>query len=216
MGAFNVKFGIDSSYSDPEYRFIYVKTIGQAEVSCDDREGSERDQEYVKSLIGLAVMETLSSLSAEQVSYKHLVSHKDRFISAVKEQFAPKNITLSSFALMNVTPDEKSREMMAKADKMKEMSKMTPEELAKKQQEAMEEAKRRWDALSPEEKARIEAETKRKADEAVKQMKEAQALAQKMAAPMAASAQAPVKKFCGNCGSPANGGKFCSNCGNPL
>ena len=45
----------------------------------------------------------------------------------------------------------------AKIDEMKAMSKMSPEELAKKQQEALEEAKRRWEALSPEEKARIEA-----------------------------------------------------------
>ena len=122
------------------------------------------------------------ALSADQVSYKHIVAHKDRFISAVKEQFAPKNITAVSFNLMNVGPDEQSRQRMAKIDQMKQLSKLSPEELAKKQQEAAEEAKRRWDALSPEEKARIEAENKRKADEAVEQMKKAQALAQKMAA----------------------------------
>ena len=64
---------------------------------------------------------------------------------------------------------------------------MSPEELAKLQQEKMEEARRQWEALSPEEKARIEAE------------------------------QAPKSpKFCSHCGSPVSGGKFCSNCGKPL
>lgn len=51
MGKFKVKFGIDSSYGDPEYRFIYVKVIGDAEVSCEGRDGSEQDQEFVKQLI---------------------------------------------------------------------------------------------------------------------------------------------------------------------
>lgn len=148
MGNFKVKFGIDSSYGDPEYRFIYVKVIGDAEVSCEGRDGSEQDQEFVKGLIGQAVMETLSGLSADQVPYKYIVSHKDRFVGAVKEQFAPKNITAVSFNIMNVAPDEKSREVIAKIDKMKELSKLSPEELAKKQMEAAEEAKRRWEALS--------------------------------------------------------------------
>ena len=91
MGNFKVKFGIDSYYSDPEYRNIYVKVIGDAEVSFEGHDGSEKDQEFVKQLIGYAVMEALSGLSADQVSYKHIVAHKDRFISALKEQFAPKN-----------------------------------------------------------------------------------------------------------------------------
>ena len=96
MGNFKVKFGIDSYYSDPEYRNIYVKVIGDAEVSFEGHDGSEKDQEFVKQLIGYAVMEALSGLSADQVSYKHIVAHKDRFISALKEQFAPKNITAVS------------------------------------------------------------------------------------------------------------------------
>ena len=242
MGNFKVKFGIDSYYSDPEYRSIYVKVIGDAEVSFEGHDGSEKDQEFVKQLIGYAVMEALSGLSADQVSYKHIVAHKDRFISALKEQFAPKNITAVSFNLMNVGPDEQSRQRMAKIDQMKQLSKLSPEELAKKQQEAAEEAKRRWDALSPEEKARIEAENKRKADEAVEQMKKAQALAQKMAAqgnadaaaastaasmaamkaaalggaPVASAPVAAAPKFCTNCGAPSKGGKFCGSCGKPL
>ncbi len=236
MGNFKVKFGIDSYYSDPEYRNIYVKVIGDAEVSCEGRDGSEKDQEFVKQLIGYAVMDTLSGLSADQVSYKHIVSHKDRFVSAVKEQFAPKGITAVSFNIMNVGPDEQSRQRMAKIDEMKAMSKMSPEELAKKQQEALEEAKRRWEALSPEEKARIEAENKRKADEAVEQMKKAQELAQKMAAQndsagataATAAANMAAMKAAALGGAPMGGlsmqpapaapaaaPKFCTNCGAP-
>ena len=48
-----------------------------------------------------------------------------------KEQFASKNITAVSFNIMNIAPDEKSREVIAKIDKMKELSKLSPEVLHK-------------------------------------------------------------------------------------
>ena len=38
----------------------------------------------------------------------------------------------------------------------------------------------------------------------------------KAAAPAAAAPAATGKKFCPNCGTPANGARFCSNCGNKL
>ena len=182
MGNFKVKFGIDSSYSDPDYRYIYVKVVGEAEVSCEDRDGSDHDQEIVKGMIGIAIMNVLSDLSADKISYKDIAAQNYRFADAVKVQLAEKGITTASFRIMSAAPDEKSRTRMAKIDEMKALSQLPPEELAKRQMEAAEEAKRRWEALSPEEKARIEAENKRKAEEAVEQIQKAQELAQKMAA----------------------------------
>lgn len=241
MGNFNVRFDVALNYNDPEFRFIYVSAVGEAEVSCEGREGSEQDQEYVKTLITYGFNIVATSLSEENVSYKDLASHKERFAEAVNEQFASGGISATSFKLEKIAPDEKSRVRIEQLEKMKAMSKMSPEELAKLQQEKMEEARRQWEALSPEEKARIEAESKRRAEELAEQMKKAKEVAEKMAAdgePVSAKAafaaaqaeamksyaqggssteQAPKSpKFCSNCGSPVSGGKFCSNCGKPL
>ena len=39
MGNFNVRFDVALNYNDPEFRFIYVNAVGEAEVSCEGREG---------------------------------------------------------------------------------------------------------------------------------------------------------------------------------
>lgn len=235
MGTFNLDFGIDLNYSDPDYRFIVVKANGEAEVSCDGRDGSEQDKMLVTDLIKMGLMDTFLNLSQENISYKDISSHNDEIISAVKEKSAASGVTVTSLRLADVVPDERSSERIKKLEEMQRISKMTPEELAKFQQEKMEEAKRTWEVLSPEEKARIEAENKKRADEAVESMRKAQELARKMAASgdatgakaasvtadMAAmkaaalggTAVAAMPKFCSNCGAPNKGGKFCSNCG---
>lgn len=87
---------------------------------------------------------------------------------------------------------------------------MSPEEVAKMQQEAARKAQERWDSLSPEEQQRIQEESKKKAEEAMEKMKKIQEMA------AALSSDAPLKKFCSNCGAPAKGGKFCGECGKPL
>ena len=234
MGAFSVKFKVESSYRDPNYSYIIVNAIGEVGVSCDDLDGSEQDQTYVKNITSLAITNVLSELSRENISYKDLIIHKDSFLSAVKEQFVSKSITVTSFSLMNIIPNERSRNIIEQTDKRKAISQMTPEEVAKMQQEKMAEAQRAWDALSPEEKARIEAENKIRAEQAAEQMRKVQEAAMKAssgndavanAAAVAAGIEAmkagttveTVPKFCSNCGTPTGGkGKFCSNCGTKL
>ncbi|MBR1797787.1 MAG: hypothetical protein IJ757_07240 [Clostridiales bacterium] len=234
MGAFSVKFGIDSTYKDPDYRYIGVKVVGETEVACDDLDGSERGQTIVKNITSQAITDVLSALSKENISYKNLITHQDRFTSAVRELYASKNITLTSFSLTNIVPDENSSKIISQMDQMNAISRMTPEELAKLQQEKMAEAQRAWDALSPEEKARIEAENKLKAQQAEEQMRKAREFAMKassgneavanaaaqVAAMNAMKAGTPVMsvpKFCSNCGTPTGGtGKFCGSCGAKL
>lgn len=234
MSTFNVKFGLESNYTDPNYKYIVVKVIGETEVSCDDRDGSEQDQTFVKNITSQAITDVLSELSRENISYKDLIIHKDRFLCSVKELFASKNITVTSFALMNIVPNEGSRNIIEQRDKLNAISKMSPEELAKMQQEKMAEAQRAWDALSPEEKARIEAENKIRAEQAAEQMRKIHEAAMKASSGKEAIANAAavsagieamkartpvitIPKFCPNCGTPTGGtGKFCSNCGAKL
>jgi len=47
MGNFNVRFDVALNYNDPEFRFINVNAVGEAEVSCEGREGSEQDQCHI-------------------------------------------------------------------------------------------------------------------------------------------------------------------------
>ena len=240
MGSFSVRFGVDTNYMDPEYSFLYVKVVGQASVACEDRDGSEQDQGYVKELIGFALNNAANSLSSQKVGYKDLTAHSQDFRQEVTSVLAEKRITLSSFNIMSINPDEKSREHIKRKDELKAMSSMTPEELVKKQEEAARKAQEYLDSLSPEERARVEEESKRRAEEAALQMKEAMEQARKIAASsgvsdptaqamataaginaMKAAAMTPASqpapaKFCTNCGSPVNGGKFCGNCGKPL
>ena len=230
MGVLNVKFEVESNYNDPDYIYINVKANGEIMVSCEDRNGSEQDQQYIQNIASRAITNVLSEISRENISYKDLIIYKDRFLSAVNELFASKNITVTSFSLMNIVPDENSMNRIAEMDKLIAISKMTPEELAKMQQEAQ----RAWDALSPEEKARIEAEKKQKVEQAAEQMRKVHEAAMKVSAGKDAVANAAavtsglealkegnavttLPKFCSNCGTPTGGtGKFCSNCGTKL
>mgnify|MGYP002857262024 CR=1 FL=1 len=137
MGSFNVGFEVESNYADPDYRYIGVKVIGEVTVSSNDHDGSEQDQKYVKDITSLAIMDVLPELSRENISYRDLIMHKDRILSAVSESFTSKNITVTSFSLMNIVPDEDSGKMIEQMDKMNTISKMSPEELVKIQQEQM-------------------------------------------------------------------------------
>lgn len=238
MGSFDVKFGLDANYFDPEYRSLYVKVIGQASVSSEERDGSESDQEIVRGLIGIGINNALSNLSSKNAPVKTLVDHKNEFTQFITESLKERNITLSSLNLMSVNPDAQSRERIEKIEKMKEMSSKSPEELEKMRQEAARKAQEYLDSLTPEQRRAAEEESKRKAEEAAEKMRQAMELARNAgaasgASPAAANAMAtaaglnamkaaamapsaPAPKFCTNCGSPAGPGKFCGNCGNPL
>lgn len=236
MGTFGVKLGIDTNYNDPDYRIIFVKVTGQAVVSFEGHDGSEQDQSYITSIIATVMNDVLYGLAQEKVSYKDITAHKDRFVDGISSQFEGRGITLDSLDLSGIVPDEKTRARMEQEDKYKALARMSPEELAKMQQEKLKEAQRRWDALTPEEKARIEAENRRRAEEAAESIRQAQELAKQVsgkdanfaaagvaaaqAGAVRAAAGAPLPpsspKFCPNCGSPVSGGKFCGDCGSPL
>ena len=152
MGSFDVKFGLDANYFDPEYRSLYVKVIGQASVSSEERDGSESDQEIVRGLIGIGINNALSDLSSKNAPVKTLVDHKNEFTQFITESLKERNITLSSLNLMSVNPDAQSRERIEKIEKMKAMSSKSPEELEKMRQEAARKAQEYLDSLTPEQR----------------------------------------------------------------
>ena len=91
--------------------------------------------------------------------------------------------------------------------KLRARAALSPEELAKKMEEAQKAAQAAFDKLSPEEQQRAQEE----AQKMMKEMEEKQNAILKSAQEISAS-KAP--KFCPNCGAPNNGTKFCTSCGN--
>jgi len=218
MGDFKVRFGIDTYYDDPDYAFITLKIAGESDVSCEDRAGSDSDIEYARSLITYAVNQEITQISADKCPYKSLVSYSSRLRDAAAAELGSKGITLKSFSIMNIVPDEKSRTLIANKDKIKAMAAMSPEELAKKAEEARIAAQKYMDSLSPEERQRAEENARKEMEKRNAEMQAMidQAKSISAGAAVGASLGAPANRFCTSCGTPAGGGRFCSNCGAPL
>lgn len=89
------------------------------------------------------------------------------------------------------------------------MAAMTPEELAKKMEDAQREAEEALAGLTPEQRRQAAEDAEKTMREFQKEYEETMEAAQKTAA-----ASAP--RFCPNCGAPNGGSKFCPNCGSRL
>ena len=85
----------------------------------------------------------------------------------------------------------------------------SPEEMARKFQEAQRAAQETLANLTPEERQRVEEEAQRQRQEMFQKQNDLLKSAQDILA-----SKAP--KFCPNCGTPNSGGNFCPNCGNKL
>ena len=186
MGSFNVVFGNEVIYNDPEYQMIiHLNVAGNATVTCEERAGGPDDVLFVKDLITAQFPEQFSLLSGEKVPYRDLVSHKDTIIRAIADVLKEKNIVLNSFAFVNIAPNECSQQAIKDRDKLKAYEAMSQEDKNKMLEDAMNKYKATMGAVA-------------------------------MGAAASAASAAPTAKFCTNCGSKADGGKFCSNCGSPL
>ncbi|MBP5260950.1 MAG: hypothetical protein J6Z43_02340 [Clostridiales bacterium] len=225
MGDFNVRFGIEAGYNDPEYKFIQLKVIGSADVSAEGRDGQPGDIEYVKDMISMSVMGQLTQLASENISYKALMPQTVRIRQTIADELKTNGVTLNTLSIMSINPTDKSRALIEQRDKMNELKAMSPEELAKKAEEARKQAEEYWKNLTPEQQQQAKENAEKefqqfaaKNEAILASAKAASAGNYDMAKAMAAAA-APAAgaapKFCPNCGTPSKGGKFCTNCGKP-
>jgi len=226
----NIKFNTTVAYNDPDFRFIDVNVIGDAGIT-------KGEPEHAKKVIELALAQILNAISSERVSYKDLPSQIVRMKQEVPGIVKDNGVELGSLNIMAVGPSDKAKAFIERMTKINEMAKMSPEELAKKAEEAQRKAQEQWNMLTPEQQAQAmqNAEIARKKfeEEHKDVLAHAQAVASggspddiskalKMAAnaaggaAAAASTGAAANKFCTNCGTPSKGGAFCCNCGAKL
>ena len=226
MGVFKVVFGQEVPYLDPNFRSIFLNVAGEATVSCADREGSESDVQFVKTLIISAVQDHIAKYGNEYTSYKDLPGKSVVMGQSVAAELGAKNITLNDFSITNIVPDDRSMQRISDMSKVQSAAAVSPQEQMKMMEEANKRAQQELSQLSAEQRRQAEEQAKQilqqqaadmqKIMEQINQMKGAAAGSTAAATAAIASAEPPKKKFCSQCGAPRGNGKFCARCGNPL
>ena len=102
-----------------------------------------------------------------------------------------------------------SKEKIEELERLKAAAAMTPQEIAKKIEEAQRAAEEALSKMTPEQRAEAEEKAKKMIEESERKNREIVEEAQRFLADRA-------PKFCSNCGTPNKGFKFCPNCGNKL
>ena len=177
-----IKFTVP--YRDPDIGMIELEVTGA--LSAESAIGTE----YVKNIAQTALTQEIRNLAAENCSYRDLPAQTDRLRQVCKTAFSAVNIPLTAFPTLQIELDENAHRMIELLEKRKAMAAMTPEDFAKRLEEAQKQAHATLAQASQKETAGGQ-------------------LIEKTAAQS-------VPKFCPNCGSPTNGAKFCSNCGAKL
>ena len=193
-------FNVTIPVFDNEYGSVDVDIIGQADIS-----GS--DEEFAKSVIETAIMGTAYEITKENKSYLTLADNKSRLEAEISASLQKNEIPCSGVTITGVDLTQKSREYVEEMKRMKGAAAMSPEEIAKKMEEATRAAQEMADKLTPEERQKAEEEAKKMMQENEKKYNDIMAMVQ-------STHENNRPKFCPNCGTPNNGGKFCTNCGN--
>ena len=214
MSNFKANISTRVMYYDPEYKMhVTLMVTGSADVSSDSRTGNVDDIEYVMTVATTALMEKFAALSQENVSYKDLMIRNADFAKAVADSFAGKDITVNSFVLNSVAPDEKTQKIIEQREKLNAFNALSEEEKRKKMEETNRAAQEYLSSLTPEQRQKAEEEAQKRIQEMAAERDKMIAEARAVAAGGATAVSAP--KFCTNCGAPSKGGKFCTNCGQP-
>ena len=216
MSNFTANISTKIMYNDPEYKmFVSLLVTATAEVSSDSRAGSADDIDYVNTVATTAMMEQFTALSNENVGFKELMSRSDVIAKAVADGFAGKDISVNSFVLNSVDPDEKTQRIIEQREKLNAFNALSDEEKRKKMEEANRAAQEYLNRLTPEQRKIAEEGAQKRMQEMEADREKMLAEARSVAGGGAAAVAVSAPKFCTNCGTPSKGGKFCTNCGQP-
>ncbi len=206
---YNITFKEDISYSDPEFHSIYVTISGEYVVSSASDSNEQRVTDLAKMAVQNALYNAVDSILPEGLSYKDLPSRSSVMEENIRKKLEDDGLICESVRVTEIVPSERSAGYIEQISKLKEAAAMSPEERAKKAEEAQKAAMETLAKLSPEERKKVD-------EEAAKMMQEFEA---KQKATMESVQQILAgrkPKFCPNCGTPVEGAKFCPNCGNKL
>ena len=181
-----VRISFSLPYMDPEFGALDIDLSGELSAEC------ALGTEYVQTVAKAAIIGEIQAIAAERCSWRDLSAQGDRLRRACETAFSAQNVRLIAFPTLQIGPDEGARRKIELLEKRKAMAAMTPEEFAKRMEEAQ-----------------------RQAQAAILQTAENPAGEQTPEKAAEQPAQS-VPKFCPNCGAPTNGAKFCSSCGTKL
>ncbi len=135
-----INFGTKVFYYDPEYTGIEIMVNGRVGFEAPGREDDPELEETVRTVVNQQVMEKSQALSGQKVSYKDLINHSHEFGESLMNQLKPSGVNVTSVSIAAVNPTEDSRKHIADVEKIKEYSRMTPEDMNEALRKAQEAA----------------------------------------------------------------------------
>ena len=219
---------------DPEFGSLYLVAEGEADVA----DSHETDEARVISRASTTISATISefvtnAFSDPSVTYQAVCDQQSNLEMQIGSVLQSREFTCYGVKLTSFGPDADSMEHINRIGKLKEAAAMTPEEIAKRIEEAERMAAAAVATMTPEELAAAEASFQKAMDETMAEQQRIIEAAQKMIAESSATAAAQADtmenaivdaiadavqapKFCPNCGAPYKGGSFCGSCGTKL
>lgn len=193
---------------DPEVGSLYLIAEGEADVA-DSRETDEtrlisRADAIIRATIGEFVINASRDRST---TYQNICDQKSNLEMRIANALVSSELACYGVRLNTFEPDEQSAERIRHYTKPKEAAAMTPEEIARRLEEAQRIAEAATSNMTPEEwAAGVAASAATQLDVVEDTVENVLADAGKPKAP----------KFCTNCGAPYKGGSFCGSCGTKL
>ncbi len=206
---FTLGFEEKCPFRDPEFGPLDMIIKGEATVSDPNDTNEERAKEHAKLVIRNAVFEALDRIESESISYTDISARSSEIEDHIGNSASARALVCNGVRITEISPSERSLNYIRDLSKMKAFSQMSPEELAKKSEEAQKAAMEAVAKMTPEERKKAEEEAQRMMCEFEEKQK---ALMDDVHRIMNGSGP----KFCPDCGAPVKGAKFCSNCGKKL
>lgn len=227
---FCVPFRKKVIYRDPEYDMAELDVVGEAVVASKDWPGDERSQQYVTSIIGVELNGALDKQAEQKVSYQELYNNAGQICEAIAAVLQGRGFTVSKLSIDLIAPTASFQNFIRIKEQQKMMQSLTPEDIAKKLQEAQREAEAAVAGMTEEERQQAMIRAQQMAEQEQAKIQAALEMSRKMReaaanptpGPMPTQPMAPaagelkIPNFCPKCGRPSGGYRFCGGCGNRL
>ncbi len=186
---FRVEFNEKTFYTDPEYGLLELNYSGYADAASNDRPGDEGTQSMVRSLISMEINKAMGTPGGG--SYRNLQERVGSLREAAAGALRAKGFTVSQIVIAALQPSESALRLISLRDQQKQIQAMSPQELAKRVEEAQKQAEAAMAALTPDERMRAEAEARRKMEEDMAKMQSSIDMAKAISAAAKANATPP-------------------------
>ncbi len=136
--AVKVDFNEQVNFMDPDYGTVFLTVGGKVEIGHNSFDEETLNSIAQKS-INLSVMSAMQKRFGK-CSYRELASQVSGINEDIASMLTKNGFIVSSVNVTSIAPTPDALEFIEKLDRSRMVASMSPEELAKKQQEAMEQA----------------------------------------------------------------------------